>query len=150
MFSRNARNPVRIPRSEICKLACKAKSAGIFAQGEYLGLRYAQIGTQGVSSIKQVFPAAKPKEYGRFVRAPFHTPCSVRYSVLRPLGVLSGGKEPPFTQGSLWFVRHESLSALPDKHCFCGHKSEAMHKLGRGLQICNPFFDVQITRRILN
>ena len=26
--------------------------------------------------------------------------------------------------GSLWFVRSESLSAFPDKHCFCGHKSD--------------------------
>lgn len=30
-----------------------------------------------------------------------------------------------FTQGSLWFVRSESLSVFPDKHCFCGRKSEA-------------------------
>ena len=37
----------------------------------------------------------------------------------------------PFTQGSLWFVRHESLAAFPDKHCFCGHKSEASCEAGR-------------------
>ena len=36
----------------------------------------------------------------------------------------------PFTQGSLWFVRPESLSAFPDKHCFCGHKSKAPHEAG--------------------
>ncbi|MBO4983969.1 MAG: hypothetical protein J6D23_07905, partial [Clostridia bacterium] len=30
----------------------------------------------------------------------------------------------PFAQGSLWGVRPESLSIFPDKHCFCGHKSE--------------------------
>ena len=29
----------------------------------------------------------------------------------------------PFTQGSLWFVRTESPSTFPDKHCICGHKS---------------------------
>lgn len=29
----------------------------------------------------------------------------------------------PFTQGSHWFVRPESPSAFPDKHCFCVHKS---------------------------
>ena len=28
----------------------------------------------------------------------------------------------PFAQGSLWSVRSESLSAFPDKHCFCRHK----------------------------
>ena len=37
----------------------------------------------------------------------------------------------PFTQGSLWFVRPESLSIFPDKHCFCGHKIEAPHEAGR-------------------
>mgnify|MGYP003295850000 CR=1 FL=1 len=38
--------------------------------------------TQGVPSIKQVLPAETQKEYGRFVRTPFHTPCPARYSVL--------------------------------------------------------------------
>ena len=37
----------------------------------------------------------------------------------------------PFTQGSLWFVRPESLSVFPDKHCFCGHKSESPREAGR-------------------
>ena len=46
----------------------------------------------------------KQKEYGQFVRTPFHTPWFARHSVLHLLGVLSGGDEPPFTQGSLWFV----------------------------------------------
>ena len=36
----------------------------------------------------------------------------------------------PFTQGSLWFVRPESPSAFPDKHCFCRHKNEAPYKAG--------------------
>ncbi len=54
-----------------------------------------------------------------------------RYSVLNLLSVLSGGNEPPLCKGSLWFVRHESLSAFPDKHCFCGHKSEASCEAGR-------------------
>ena len=35
--------------------------------------------------------------------------------------------------GSLWFVRPESLSDFPDKHCFCGHKSKAPHKAGQFL-----------------
>ena len=39
----------------------------------------------------------------------------------------------PFTQGSLWFVRPESPSSFPDKHCFCGHKSKAPHKAGQNL-----------------
>ncbi len=47
-------------------------------------------------------------------------------------GVLSGGDKPPFTQGSLWFVRSESLSVFTEKHCFCGHKSEAPRKAGQG------------------
>ena len=34
----------------------------------------------------------RKKEYERFVRTPFHTPCPARYSVLHLLGVLSGGK----------------------------------------------------------
>ena len=29
----------------------------------------------------------------------------------------------PFAQGSLWFVRPETPSTFPDKHCICGHKS---------------------------
>ena len=33
--------------------------------------------------------------------------------------------------GSLWFVRPESPSAFPDKHCFCGHKSEATNYAGQ-------------------
>ena len=39
----------------------------------------------------------------------------------------------PFTQGSLWFVRPQSPSTFPDKHCLCGHKSDAPHKAGRFL-----------------
>ena len=93
-------------------------------------------------SIKQVLPAERINLVGAFFERPranavrsykqkdreqisvlFHTPCSVRYSVLHLLSVLSGGNEPPFTQGSLWFVRLESPSTFLDKHCFCGHKS---------------------------
>lgn len=77
-------------------------------------------------SIKQVLPAEKTIGVRAFVRTPFHTPCPARYySVLHLLGVLSGGNEPPLCKGSLWFVRSERLSVFPDKHCFCGHKSEA-------------------------
>ena len=47
---------------------------------------------QAVPSIKQVLPAETQKEYGRFVRTPFHTPCMARYSVLHLLGILSGGR----------------------------------------------------------
>ena len=39
----------------------------------------------------------------------------------------------PFTQGSLWFVRHESPSTFPDKHCFCGHKSKAPREAGQNI-----------------
>ena len=39
----------------------------------------------------------------------------------------------PFTQGSLWFVRSESLSVFPDKHCFCGHKSEVPRRVVKAL-----------------
>ena len=76
-------------------------------------------------SIKQVLPAAKQKEYGQFCSYSFLHSLSARYSVLHLFGVLSGGNEPPFTQGSLWFVSPQSPSSFPDKHCFCGHKSEA-------------------------
>ena len=41
------------------------------------------------------------KEYGRFVRTPFHIPCPARYSVLHLLGVLSGGDEPPLCKNLL-------------------------------------------------
>lgn len=41
----------------------------------------------------------------------------------------------PFTQGSLWFVRSESLSVFPDKHCFCGHKSEAPREQKLGYNV---------------
>lgn len=94
-------------------------------------------------SIKQVLPAEKTIGVRAFVRTPFHTPCPARYSVLHLLGVLSlhllgvlsGGNEPPFTQGSLWFVRSESLSVFPDKHCFCGHKSEAPREQKLGYNV---------------
>lgn len=90
---------------------------------------------QGVPSIKQVLPAEKTIGVRAFVRTPFHTPCPARYSVLHLLGVLSGGNEPPFTQGRLWFVRSESLSVFPDKHCFCGHKSEAPREQKLGYNV---------------
>ena len=54
---------------------------------------------------------------------------------LHLLGVLSGGNEPPFIQGRLWFVRSESLSVFPDKHCFCGHKSEAPREQKLGYNV---------------
>ena len=41
----------------------------------------------------------------------------------------------PFPHWGRLFVRHESPSTFPDKHCFCVHKSEAPRKAGRGLQI---------------
>ena len=40
-----------------------------------------------------------------------------------------------FTQGSLWFVRSESLSVFPNKHCFCGHKSEAPREQKLGYNV---------------
>ena len=36
----------------------------------------------------------------------------------------NGAFKAPLCKGSLWFVRPESPSVFPDKHCFCGHKSE--------------------------
>jgi len=36
-------------------------------------------------------------------------------------------------EGEPLFVCSESLSAFTDKHCFCGHKSEAPREAGRGL-----------------
>ena len=54
---------------------------------------------------------------------------------LHLLGVLSGGNEPPLCKGSLWFVRSESLSVFPDKHCFCGHKSEAPREQKLGYNV---------------
>ena len=38
-------------------------------------------------------------------------------------------------KGSLWFVRSESLSVFPDKHCFCGHKSEAPREQKLGYNV---------------
>ena len=38
-------------------------------------------------------------------------------------------------QGSLWFVRSESLSVFPDKHCLCGHKSEAPREQKLGYNV---------------
>lgn len=84
---------------------------------------------------KAGFTCRKNNRSRAFVRTPFHTPCPARYSVLHLLGVLSGGNEPPFTQGSLWFVRSESLSAFPDKHCFCGHKSGAPREQKLGYNV---------------
>ena len=37
--------------------------------------------------------------------------------------------------GSLWFVRPETLSSFPDKHCFRGHKSEAPREAGQELKL---------------
>ena len=38
----------------------------------------------------------------------------------------------PFTQGSLFYVHLCRVNFL-DKHCFCGHKSEAPREAGRFL-----------------
>ena len=51
--------------------------------------------------------------------------------MLHLAGVLSGGDEPPLCKGRLWLVRPGSPSAFPDKHCFCGHKSESPREAGR-------------------
>ena len=94
-------------------------------------------------SIKQVLPAEKQKGVRTIVRTPFYTSCLARYGVLHLLSVLSGGNEPPFTQGSLWFVLPESPSTFPDKHCICGHKSEAPHEAGQIL-FDKTVFKIQI------
>ena len=55
-------------------------------------LSYKQKDCERVSYIEQVLPVEKKqKEYGHFVRTPFHTPCLARYSVLYLIGVMSGG-----------------------------------------------------------
>ena len=82
----------------------------------------------------QFAPTEKDREHENSLSF-FHTPCPARYSVLHLLGVLSGGNEPPFAQGRLWFVRSESLSVFPDKHCFCGHKSEAPREQKLGYNV---------------
>ena len=48
--------------------------------------------SQGTPTINQVYLPKKKKEYGRFVRTPFHTPCAAR-SVLHLIGILSEGKD---------------------------------------------------------
>ena len=65
----------------------------------------------------------KQKEYGQFVRTPFHTPCYARYSVLHLLDELSGGNEPPLCKGSLWFVRPESPSIFLTSTAFVDTKA---------------------------
>ena len=35
--------------------------------------------------------------------------------------------------GKAYFVRPESPSTFPDKHCFCGHKSEAPREAGQNI-----------------
>ena len=44
---------VRVPRPKICKLACKAKGAGTFAEGEYTA--------EGVGSVDRFEPAKRLK-----------------------------------------------------------------------------------------
>lgn len=61
---------------------------------------------QGVPSIKQVLPAEKTIGVRAFVRTPFHTPCTARYSVLHLLGVLAGGNEPPLCKGR-WLAKQD-------------------------------------------
>ena len=58
--------------------------------------------------------------------------------MLHLIVLLSGGNELTFRQGSLWFVRSESLSVFPDKHCFCVYKSEAPRKAGQKVSLTVP------------
>ena len=78
--------------------------------------------------------AGLPAEKSKGVRAILFVLLShalpARYSVLHLLDVLSGGNEPPFTQGSTFYV-HLYLVNFPDKHCFCGHKIEALRQVGK-------------------
>ena len=55
-------------------------------------------------------------------------PKKVTYVVGQELD-LTGCHLPPL--GKACFVRPESSSAFPDRHCFCGHKSEAPPKRGK-------------------
>ena len=63
------------------------------------------------------------------------TPCGENINLFHAVALQIIIYQPPFTQGSLWFVRSESLSAFPDKHCFCGHKSEAPHEQKLGYNV---------------
>ena len=71
-----------------------------------------------------------------FKATPFTSKIQIYYSVVYSIIFIGVALHiitcpAPFTQGSLWFVRPESPSAFPDKHCFCGYKSEAPHKAGQ-------------------
>ena len=79
-----------------------------------------------------------------------------RYSVLHLVGVLSGENEPPLCKGrwlakqdggivkskilpknnpSVTFVDSSLYTREPDKHCFCGHKSEAPREQKLGYNV---------------
>ena len=49
--------------------------------------------------------------------------------MLHLIVLLSGGNEPPLCKGSLFYV-HLRFINFSDKHCFCGHKSEAPRAAG--------------------
>ena len=66
----------------------------------------------------------RQKEYELKCPYSFSHALPARYSVLHLLDVLSGGNEPPLCKGSLFYVHLCRVNFL-DKHCFCGHKSEA-------------------------
>ena len=70
----------------------------------------------------------KSLKRGAFHKAGFSTETQKEYEQYcsYSFSILSGGNEPPFTQGSLGFVRPESPSSFPDKHCFCGHKKHTV------------------------
>ena len=72
-----------------------------------------QVNGRAVISLPCVKGGGSRKRDGGIVKAKF-----IRKTIPQPPTASA-----PFTQGSLWFVRPESPSTFPDKHCFCGHKS---------------------------
>ena len=121
--------------------------------------------SKGVPSIKQVLPAEKNKRSTSVLFVLLFTRlvlqgivcytflvycravlCKGRWLAKQDGGIVKAkissktipqppSASAPFTQGSLWFVRSESLSVFPDKHCFCGHKSEAPREQKLGYNV---------------
>ena len=85
---------------------------------------------EGVPSIKQVCLPKNQKEYEQFCSYSFSHSCHARYSVLHLLGVLSGGDEPPFTQGSPFMFIYD-LSISLTSTAFVDTKAKPRARLGK-------------------
>ena len=93
-------------RSPVYKILRKTKKGG---RGAYHKAGFTCRETKGVRTI---------------VRTPFHTSCSARYSVLHLIGVLSGGKEPPFYTREPFFMFIYGLSFFLTSTAFVGTKAK--------------------------